>query len=283
MGLIKKKKSNLSSDYLKQEEDRQLNHWSYNDDPMLNLEPVFIDSENAGPSLKDVTRELNLESDSQNQETEEIAEKLASMKKKLNILKPNKKNSGPLGSIINNARNNSEKLQNQIIENDPVIAKLHKIEQLKRSGGVDENLYTDLSKSKIENYADRAKQFLNKNLKNKKIESELERKMRLSKEAQEKREARDGALYTGVFDFKQTNNKKNYKKVEELKKEIIEKISFLKELNDIDFEKETNVSLEEIENKEYSSGDAKKKFLTSKLKNIDEYLSKIAEKIKKKI
>ncbi|QGS52312.1 hypothetical protein [Spiroplasma tabanidicola] len=300
MSLIKKKNKKDKSEFSKHEEDRVPNHWSYNNDPLLNLDPVFVDSENAAPSINDIARNIEGENNVSYEETQEIANKLAEMRKNVGIKRETRKVEGPLGLIINRARDKSSQLQSEIIENDPIIAKLHKIEEMKRTGGVDENLYTDLSKSKTENYADRAKKYLDKNLKNNKVETELERKLRLSREAQEKREAMRSVggsdetkvdmlqrfLNTDTSKYK-TKKLKNSNldyddqySLESLENEVKDKIFFLKEIKSESLEKETELSILELETKTFKNDQEREEYLIAKLKELNTYIDKLQKKIK---
>lgn len=164
-------------------EDRQPNHWAYDNDPILNLEPVFADE----PGVKDkfkYHRGLHPNKKESGQSAIVKMQDLLVKKGKevpSEIVEPTQ-----LSNIIGQARNKADQLQKDVIKNDPVIAKLIKIEQLRRTGGTDSDVYTDLSKSNVSYYSQRAKEFHDQNSQLK-LESDLERAKRLTKEAENKR------------------------------------------------------------------------------------------------
>ncbi|AOG60759.1 hypothetical protein SHELI_v1c08100 [Spiroplasma helicoides] len=293
MGIGKKKKSASKSEYAKLEEERVPNHWTYNDDPLLNREPVFADDSSA-PSFDEATKEFV--ANSSNEETTEIAAKLEKMRK--NIHKENKqKPKGILSSIIDKARSNSSRIQNEILENDPIIAKLHRIEELKKHGGsaASEDLYTDLSKSKNNmSYSTRIKEFNEKNsVSEHTFETDLARKLRLSKEAQEKREqAKSFSFSNGkseeneqrpffsipqrksINQFEKASQKNLETHLDYLEDELKHKINYLKLLKKEKAEKDAEESLNEFKSKKFASNEAKEKYLTKKIKEIEELIKK---------
>ncbi|QEH62233.1 hypothetical protein SCHIN_v1c10400 [Spiroplasma chinense] len=289
MAVFKKKKNvEELSDYAKQQEDRAPNHWTYNDDPLLNMEPVFTDGKDGpAPSIEEVAKQYMPQSE--NKQNDEVAEKLQAMRKNIGIPKEPKVG-GVLGSIINGARQKSSSLQNEILENDPVIAKLHKIEQLKRSGGVDADLYTDLTKSKTESYAQRAKKFHSENITKKIVETELERKLRLSREAQERRESLRASYTPQIVEeqeeVKEENiflaQKKSVSRLQELEDKVKGKILDLKNIMSEKLEKETELSILTIETETFETDKQREEFLEKKLKEFETYIEKSQKKIANK-
>ncbi|AHI53233.1 hypothetical protein [Spiroplasma culicicola] len=300
MAVFKKKfKTKERSDFQRQEEDRVPNHWAYNDDPILNLEPVFSDSpDKPAPSIEQIAREYLPEIDD-SATTHEVSNKLQELRARIGkSAEPEIK--GPLGSIISGARQKSTILQNEILENDPVIAKLAKIEELKRTGGVDSNLYTDLSKSdKTMSYAQRAKEFHSKNITKKHFETEIQRKLRLSREAQERRESMANSLSTPETELEKARQKaqdaqekreadeanvylakkKKSAKLEELEYTIKDRIMVLKDLRSQKLEKETELSILEIETKTFVDEAEREHFLEDKLKEIEIFINSSRNKV----
>lgn len=152
------------------------NYSSYEDDPYLNVEPVFSDT----PSISNAKL---LEEIEKNKKLTKMKENLADTAKKSIVTR---KVQGPLGNIIGNARAKTDQLRQDIEENDPIIAKLNKIEQMKKTGQIDDSVYTDLNKSTSTSfYRQRAQEFAANNVV-KKIETDLERVLRLTKETRER-------------------------------------------------------------------------------------------------
>ncbi|WP_338969604.1 hypothetical protein [Spiroplasma endosymbiont of Labia minor] len=208
-------------------EERQPNHWTYSDDPFLNMEPVFSDDPQASTDiLSQFNTVENLVNDEDSIETtDEVKNKIADIRKNLETQEVIKREPSALDSILNRAKMNSARIQEDVEKNDPTIARLKKIDNaLRGRGEVDDDLYTDVTKSQTSTsyYAQRAKDFYDEHNANMKpeesildrarrlqeeaqikrdrnqfesnlniqpIESEFERKMRLQKEATEKRSA----------------------------------------------------------------------------------------------
>ncbi|KAJ3616598.1 hypothetical protein Zmor_011798 [Zophobas morio] len=169
------------SQYEKEVEERGPNVSSYEDDPLLNMEPVFTD-DFAGQKESQFIQQTH------SNVTEGGASPLAAIIEKHRSENPRPevpKIAGPLGDIIGNARKKSDEIAHDVEERDPVIAKLKKIDQLLRSGGTDSSLYTDVNKSQVGYYAQRAKEFISENV-TKKPESDAERIARMAQETRER-------------------------------------------------------------------------------------------------
>ncbi|KAJ3619905.1 hypothetical protein Zmor_008662 [Zophobas morio] len=169
------------SQYEKETEERGPNVSSYEDDPLLNMEPVFTD-DFAGQKENQFIQQTH------SNVVEGGASPLAAIIEKHRAENPRPeapKIAGPLGDIIGNARKKSDEIAHDVEERDPVIAKLKKIDQLLRSGGTDSSLYTDVKKSQVGYYAQRAKEFISENV-TKKPESDAERIARMAQETRER-------------------------------------------------------------------------------------------------
>ncbi|ARU91164.1 hypothetical protein SCLARK_00445 [Spiroplasma clarkii] len=285
MGKNKQKKlsEEAKSEYEKLEEQRVPNHWAYSDDPILNIDPVFTDQ----PAVK-----VAVETETSPAPT--VTEKEPEIESPIIAPKP-KKSFGVLDSIINNAKKKSEDIQNEILEIDPVIAKLAKIEELKKTGGSDAGVYTDTSKSDGRaTYAKRAEEFHKKNLKNLPNESELQRKLRLQAEAQRKREMLRGEVQVvdegtdPVFSqrvnivSKSSNLEPEHSlflatcrsannELDDLENKVKDLIQEIKVIKQGKIEREAMASTIEIENKEFFSEADRKEFLQKRLKELTDF------------
>ncbi|AUM62945.1 hypothetical protein [Spiroplasma monobiae] len=264
-------------------EDRAPNHWTYNDDPLLNMEPVFTDDPEANKiSIEDISRQYA--SGGSSVESESVSDKLAQIRKKLGTPSSSKPSGGILGSIIDGARKKTNDIQNEILENDPVIAKLQKIEELRKSGGVDADLYTDVNKVKSQSvsYAQRAKDFHEKNA-TKPVETEIERVRRLSQEVQNQRDERNRQRQLeiqqktldeeeekkeNIFLAVSKTQAQKKSKEEEVKSKLLE----LKEVKLKNLEEEVENTIQEIDSKVFFSDVMKEEFLDQKLKEFDKLL-----------
>lgn len=201
MAVFKKKFKPQPTAHLGQSNDavaevRQPNHWSFDDDPLLNMEPVFSDDplipSNPFEGMEEHIARPGVNSD------EEAIQGIQSIIANRKAASPKSPSTGGvLGNIIGAARQKAEQVQADVIARDPVIAKLQKIEELMRNGGVDADLYTDVSKSNNTSYyAQRAAEFQKKNSTSsvKHNETDLERARRMAREAQEKRELMRGEV-----------------------------------------------------------------------------------------
>ncbi len=288
MGLFSKRKKPNKSEYANQEESRVPNHWSFNDDPLLNIEPEFSDS------VKPKEKENDF-SVSEVNDNKDASTKLDEIKKRISINKP--LNNSPLGSIISGARKKTNDLQKEVIEKDPVIAKLQKIEELKRTGGVDANLYTDLSKSdSTKTYAKRAQEFHEKNFTKHIQENEIQRKMRLFKEAEEKRKAgikENKTIWKTNELFKKSESKREEllksakpksKTILNLEEKIKKELENFKEINIHIAENNVENLIAEIENKTFKTNKERESYLSDKLKDIESLVADLKkEKGTKKI
>lgn len=286
---LKKMSREELSEFQKLEEERAPNHWAYSDDPLLNQEPVFSDEVRPSGEVQMPTPQV----------AEEVTNKVVKPK-------PVPRNSGgALGSIINSARKKSVDIQNEVLENDPVIAKLAKIEQLMRTGaaGLDEDLYTDTSKSDgRETYAKRAEEFNRQNLKNLPNESELERKLRLQADAQRKRDLLRGievaldeeiepvyAKMTPLVSQKPIQERANaflaqrrttMSPLDNLENEVKGKIEEIKLIKQQKIEKEAIANTMELETKEFADELEREGFLKNKLASMDQIIEKLNSKIR---
>ncbi|AUB31987.1 hypothetical protein [Spiroplasma floricola] len=289
--LRKRKKTQKVKNSEEKYEDRNPNHWTYNNDPMLNMDPIFTDDPNAKKiSIEDITRQLNkkhLEAeDNSDSENVLIKEKLKNIKKNIGQADNQpKKTEGVLGSIIDNARKNTQSIQNHILETDPVIAKLQKIEELRKSGGVDADLYTDVEKIKNNtiSYSQRAKEFLEQNSM-KPVESELERVRRLSQRVQNEREELNKQnkvkSNSKVSKEKEVEPKRNIflavsksqMQNNSIKDEVKQKLLKLKEIKFQNIEDEVEKTIQEIDSKIFYNESMKEEFFEEKLKEFDKLL-----------
>ncbi|WP_338984818.1 hypothetical protein [Spiroplasma endosymbiont of Diplazon laetatorius] len=265
-------------------EERSPNHWTYNDDPMLNMEPVFTDDPEANKfSIEEISKQFATEDSSV--ESNSVTDKLAEIRKNLGTTSTQpKKSGGVLGSIIDGARKKTQDIQNEILENDPVIAKLQKIEELRKTGGVDADLYTDVDKIKQKSvsYAQRAKEFHEQNA-TKPVESELDRVRRLSQEVQNQRDERNKLRQLELEQKTEDEVVEPQENIflavpkRELKKKSIEdevknKLLELKEIKFRNIEEEVEKTIQEMESKVFLSDVVKEEFFEEKLKEFDKLL-----------
>ncbi|AKX33813.1 hypothetical protein SLITO_v1c01470 [Spiroplasma litorale] len=267
MAIFKKKQSKLDkSEYAKLEEERVPNHWTFNDDPILNMEPVFAD--------KDQSKKSKLE-DLPKDDAQIKIDKLSELKANLRKNNP-KKVEGPLGSIINSALKKSQDIQNQVMENDPVIAKLQKIEELRRTGAIDESVYTDIKKIKEQtvSYSDRAKKYHEKNA-TVVLESELDRVKRLSEISKNRIDGKNVNDYINrnKFSFK-TPISKTVNKFSSLENEVKDKLEQLKIKKERILEDELNQTIEDIRTMEFDSDVTREEFLKDKINEFNSLLRK---------
>ncbi|WP_342258853.1 hypothetical protein [Spiroplasma endosymbiont of Dioctria linearis] len=287
----KKTKTNVLKSSNEKQEDRAPNHWTYNDDPLLNMEPLFSDDPEARKLSKNFSASSSMEQ--LNNSDSAVRDKLIELRKIVGAKQVTaQKKDGVLDSIIDQARKNSQDIQTQVLENDPVIAKLLKIENLKKSGGVDEELYTDVEKIKKStvSYADRAKEFYSKHTTtNKGVESELDRVRRLSQETQIRREEqkRETAKFeTGEFvkELKVDKEPRTIKSIfkieprrsytyeitkeQELKNKLLE----IKKVKFKNIEEEIELTIQEINSKQFKDQNKKAEFFQEKLKEFDQLL-----------
>ncbi|QHX36959.1 hypothetical protein [Spiroplasma sp. BIUS-1] len=263
-------------------EDRAPNHWTYNDDPLLNMEPIFTDDPEANKvSIEDISKQFS--TGELYEEKSSVTDKLAQIRKNIGTSAP-KNTGGVLGSIIDGARKKTQDIQNEILENDPVIAKLQKIEELRKSGGVDADLYTDVEKIKEKSvsYSQRAKEFHEQNS-TKPRETEIERVRRLSQEVQNQRDERnrlrklEAEQKTISEEIVEKENiflavpksKINKNPIEE---EVKEKLLKLKEVKFKNIEEEVEKTIQEIDSKVFLSDVLKEEFFEEKLKEFDKLL-----------
>ncbi|AGR41563.1 hypothetical protein [Spiroplasma taiwanense] len=289
MAIFKKKKKIQSAIVNSQEESRSPNHWTYNDDPILNMEPIFTDDVNSKSiKIQSFVEEKNMELEVNT--SSEASEKLKNLREKIGELKKTSVE-GVLGSIINGAREKSQIIQNEVIENDPVIAKLQKIEELKKTGGVDVELYTDVTKiqNKGVNYSERAKAFHEEHS-TKIIESDLERAKRLTREAQEARNSqKDNSDKTsGIFKMNQDKtidisenlknlNKQHKSKILFLEQEVKEKINQIVDIKKKYLDQEAEETIQGLNLNNIDNEVKKEKFLLKKLKEFDKVLQENSE------
>ncbi|AXK51389.1 hypothetical protein [Spiroplasma alleghenense] len=180
MGLFKKKNENKNDKTSSVEDgvkERQPNHWAFDDDPILNLDPVFSDK-NSDENVNPVGQQVGI-SEQENQAL--VKEHLETLRAKKPAL------SGQLGQVIANAQKNSENLISELEESNPVISKLRRIEEARKSGIHSDDLYTDLTKSELNSYSNRARDYLEQNSQ-KGYETDLQRARRLEAEQAKKRE-----------------------------------------------------------------------------------------------
>ncbi|WP_339020645.1 hypothetical protein [Spiroplasma endosymbiont of Atherix ibis] len=287
----KKKKNQKVKNSEDKYEERNPNHWTYNNDPLLNMEPIFSTDFNAKKiSIEDITNQLNrkhLESEYNSySENTSVKQKLESIKKNIGQSdKQFKKTDGILGSIIDNAKKNTQNIQNHILDTDPVIAKLQKIEELRKTGGVDADVYTDIEKIKNNtvSYSQRAKDFLEQNSM-KPIESELERVRRLSQRVQNEREELNKQnkvkLTSKILSKKEPEQNKNIflavskSKMQNnsVKDEAKNKLLKLKEIKVQSIEDEVEKTIQEMDSKVFYSEAMKDQFFEKKLKEFDKLL-----------
>ncbi|WP_339033931.1 hypothetical protein [Spiroplasma endosymbiont of Cantharis rufa] len=287
MNLFRKKKTKISvlENSNEKQEDRAPNHWTYNDDPLLNMEPLFSDDPEARKLSKNFSASSNM--DQSNNSDLVVRDKLIQLRKIVGAKQVTaQKTEGVLGSIIDRARKNSQDIQTQVLENDPVIAKLLKIENLRKSGGVDEDLYTDVEKIKSStvSYADRAKEFYSKHTTSKGVESELDRVRRLSQETQIRREEQkreNGEFVKELRVDKEPRVVKSIFKIEprrsytyeitkeqELKNKLLE----IKKVKFRNIEEEIELTIQEIDSKQFKDDNKKAEFFEEKLKEFDKLL-----------
>jgi hypothetical protein len=172
----------VKSQYEKELEEKGPNVSSYEDDPLLNMEPVFADDLSGQMENKQIQKTFASAPVLDDNPLKGIIEK---HREQAPLPEPKRDFGGPLGDIIGNARKKAESIAHDVEERDPVIAKLKKIDELMRSGGSDESLYTDVNKSHVGYYAQRAKDFLDQQV-TKKPESDAERIARMAKETRER-------------------------------------------------------------------------------------------------
>ncbi len=294
MNLFRKKKTKAKTNVLEnsneKQEDRAPNHWTYNDDPLLNMEPLFSDDPEARMLSKNFSASSNMEPS--NSSDSAVRDKLIELRKIVGAKQVTaQKTDGVLGSIIDRARKNSQDIQTQVLENDPVIAKLLKIENLRKSGGVDEELYTDVEKIKSStvSYADRAKEFYSKHTTGKGVESELDRVRRLSQETQIRREEqkRETAKFeTGEFvkELKVDKEPRVVKSIFKIEprrsytyeitkeKELKNKLLEIKKVKFRNIEEEIELTIQEIDSKQFKDQNKKAEFFEEKLKEFDQLL-----------
>ncbi|ALD66780.1 hypothetical protein [Spiroplasma cantharicola] len=301
MNLFKNKKTK-NKDKIKviensnqKQEERTPNHWTYNDDPLLNMEPLFSDDPAASKISKNFSSSSNLDNTEVSGDVDiSVRNKLEELRKIVGAQKVTpQKREGVLGSIIDRARKNSQDIQTQVLENDPVIAKLLKIENLRKTGGVDEELYTDVEKIKKNtvSYADRAKEFYSKHT-SKPVESELERVRRLSQEVQSKREEqkrqssnfktneiienlnveKDNRTVKGIF--KVPRKLHSYSHIQEItrEQELKNKLLEIKKVKFRNIEEEIDLTIQEIDSKKFKDQSKKDQYLDEKLKEFDKLL-----------
>lgn len=291
----KKKQPKNQENDANQEKERVQNHWTFSDDPLLNIEPVFIEPTDDNPEKKEALAPTTFEKTNKSSENLiNFNEFSLEQKQVQNPLIKNDK----LGNIINSARKKSEDIQNHVIENDPVIARLAKIEEMKRSGATEglDDLYTDVNKStSLSSYAKRAQDYHQQNTKNFVMETEIERKLRLQAESEHKRELNkiDPSFQINEPIIKRAepkklkkipklNNFKNNGGISENKKleaDIKQKILSLKEIQQQKLEKEAELNILEIEVKSFETDDERKEFLETKLFEFNDLIEKLENKI----
>ncbi|AKU79395.1 hypothetical protein [Spiroplasma turonicum] len=263
MAIFKKKThKNKQSEYAKLEEERVPNHWTFNDDPLLNMEPVFSDQIKPGEDSNKVSPQPQTKSD-----------KLASIKDNLRKSRQEKVE-GPLGHIINGAIKKSQDIQNQVIENDPVIAKLHKIEELRKTGGVDDSVYTDVNKIKANSvsYSERAKKYHEKNS-TVVLETELDRVKRLSKISKSRVENKSVGDYINRSKFSIGSISKEDNKLKKLESKVKETLELIKEKKQKYIDDEVNMTLEMINSMTFENDDTKEEFLVDKINEFNKLLN----------
>ncbi|ASP27920.1 hypothetical protein SCORR_v1c01450 [Spiroplasma corruscae] len=263
MALFKKKPNKvLKSEFSKLEEERAPNHWTFNDDPLLNMEPVFSDQIASSQ-----------EEDKQFVSKEQLKiNKLSDLREKLKQNMP-KDIKGPLGSIISGAIKKSQDIQNEVLENDPVIAKLHKIEELRKTGAIDESVYTDVNKIKEKgvSYSARAKKYHEENS-TVVLETELERVKRLSEISKNRINGRGAEDYINrnKYSFGQVSKKSN--KLLDLQREMVNKLEQVKLKKTKYIDDEFNLTLESISTMHFDDEATKEEFLIDKINEYDKLL-----------
>ncbi|WP_338971614.1 hypothetical protein [Spiroplasma endosymbiont of Panorpa germanica] len=263
MGLFNKKakKKELENENIEVKE-RQPNHWAFDDDPVLNLDPVFADKDGGAQS------EFN-----QNQPARSSADEEQFVKEHLEKLRAKKPAlSGKLGEVIANAQKNSGNLLNELEENNPIISKLRRIEEARKSGVHSEDLYTDLTKSDINSYSNRARDFIEKN-NPKGYETDLQRARRLEAEQAKKRENNMDSTLSNTRSFNFRVAEKNSQKIDRFHKNQTANLS------SSEFDAERTNELIMIQD----NIESKLKLLTEKEKLLNEKqkeLEELSEKIK---
>jgi len=290
----KKKQSKNQENDANQEKERVQNHWTFSDDPLLNIEPVFIEPTDESEK-KESSAPTSFEKTNKSSETLINFNEFSLEQKQ--IQKPLIKND-KLGNIINNARKKSEDIQNHVIENDPVIARLAKIEEMKRRGATEglDDLYTDVNKSaSLSSYAKRAQDYHQQNTKNFVMETEIERKLRLQAESEQKRELNKinstfqinepiikRVELKKIKKMQKLNNFKSNADISEntkLEEDIKQKILSLKEIQQQKLEKEAELNILEIEVKSFETNVERKEFLETKLFEFNDLIEKLENKI----
>ncbi|AGR42428.1 hypothetical protein [Spiroplasma diminutum] len=285
MNLINRKKSRNKKIQESQEkhEDRAPNHWTYNDDPLLNMEPVFTDHPDANKiSIEDISKQYA--TGPLNEENTSVTDRIAEIRRNLGKTESSNNTGGVLGSIINGARMKSQSIQNEIIENDPVIAKLQKIEELRKNGGVHDDVYTDVEKIKSNSisYYERAREFHEKNS-SKPLESKLERARRLSQEIQNqrderKKESKSHLENKSLIDETQQDLSifmavgKSQIRQNSIEEKVKDKLFKLKEIKLRNLEEEIEQTIQEFDSKKFLNEEIKEEFFEEKLKEFDELL-----------
>gem|GEM_PF-5272738 len=185
-----------------------------------------------------------------------------------------------------------------MIENDPVIARLAKIEEMKRRGATEglDDLYTDVNKSaSLSSYAKRAQDYHQQNTKNFVMETEIERKLRLQAESEQKRELNKinstfqinepiikRVELKKIKKMQKLNNFKSNADISEntkLEEDIKQKILSLKEIQQQKLEKEAELNILEIEVKSFETNVERKEFLETKLFEFNDLIEKLENKI----
>ncbi|WP_342268999.1 hypothetical protein [Spiroplasma endosymbiont of Aspidapion aeneum] len=193
MDIFKKKKKVDDTIHVSQQSEyeiRQPNYSTYDDDPLLNIEPVFENS----PEAAKITEQLNIKPENTVQNYTPLIdndkEELILKNKLDNSQNLSKNKNVGLANIINSAVSKANEIKNDVNEKDHVIAKLNKIEQMRSSGKVDQSLFTDVSKSKSsKDYLSRAREYSFQNLSksNRSNENAIERALRLQRQAEKAR------------------------------------------------------------------------------------------------
>ncbi|KAF5273749.1 hypothetical protein FQR65_LT17091 [Abscondita terminalis] len=247
------KKKNKDKDLIIGNGDN-LNHWSFDNDPYLNVEPVF--SHEAPPTLPngDKIESTTTKTLKKGKKNEDVSAKIAklSAQRNKNNSQFNVESNNPLSNIIGAARNRNVDMQQELIENDPVIARLAKIEELRRTGGNGDELKADLSKSNLSTgFAARAKDFNEKN-NVKPVDYSMARLKKLKNADEAVQEntfhLNKKALIEKTISLHETKNKSSKsEKILELENKIQEKIKKLEEYKMTLLEKEIKKHVNELE------------------------------------
>ncbi|WP_339022980.1 hypothetical protein [Spiroplasma endosymbiont of Crioceris asparagi] len=191
------KKPNKISEYERLEKERIPNHDAFDDDPLLNIEPILVGS----PEEKQRAQ--------QNKKIIEKVKSTPTLDEKIQFKKVNE--SSPLSGIIQNAKKTNEQNIEKVYQSSETQKKMALIEEIKKNGGeIPDYLFTDLSKSNSANsYRQKANQLNKSSYNSHDIHEQLEKRRKLSEENQKRLKENPNGKLLNVLVNKNQNQKNN--------------------------------------------------------------------------